>query len=178
MMKFVSTRPIKKIQRTREYTSNPTRQGLTKKKKIPLKTIWIIFISFTLIYGGFLLFRSTLLNTTYIITKVQYYVNDIKAYTNPLLYKEISAQIKKENYNVIRFQKNDLLAKLQEKYPFVKDITITFITDNAVRVNLIFQEPELIIRNQQQKYGVFRGHTFLLAPKDLLGTGTKILDLP
>jgi hypothetical protein len=102
----------------------------------------------------------------------------MKTYTNLLLYKEISTQIKKENYNVIRFQKNDLLAKLQEKYPFVKDITITFITDNAVRVNLIFQEPELIIRNQQQKYGVFRGHTFLLAPEDLLGTGTKILDLP
>lgn len=178
MIKFVTARPIKKIQRTREYTNNPTQQGLTKKKKIPLKTIWIIFISFTLLYWAFILFKSTLLNKSYVIAKIQYYVKDVKIYNDPVLYKEISAQIKQENYNVVRFQKNDLLAKLQERYPFIKDMKITFIADNVVRVKLVFQDPELIIRNQLYKFGVFRGHIFPILSGNALGQNTKILDLP
>jgi hypothetical protein len=169
MIKFVSARPIKTIQRNRISASKLPSQRPTKKRKIPLKTIWVIFISFTLIYGGFLLFKSTLLNTTYIITKIQYYVKDVKIYNDPLLYKTISAQIKQENYNVVRFQKNDLLATLQTTYPFIKDMAITFIADNVVRVKLTFQEPELIIRNQSHKFGVFRGHIFPILSGNVLG---------
>ena len=149
MIKFVTARPIKNIKRTRLSSSSSTTKGPNKKRKIPLKTIWIIFICFTLIYGGFLLFKSTLLNKNYVITKVQYYLKDVKAYNDPALYKEISADIKQENYNVVRFQKNDLLARLQTSYPFIKDMTITFIADNVVRVKLVFQNPELIIRNSE-----------------------------
>jgi hypothetical protein len=109
------------------------------------------------------------LNTTYIITKIQYYVKDVKIYNDPLLYKTISAQIKQENYNVVRFQKNDLLATLQTTYPFIKDMAITFIADNVVRVKLTFQEPELIIRNQSHKFGVFRGHIFPILSGNVLG---------
>ncbi|MEI7562208.1 MAG: hypothetical protein WCJ39_00340 [bacterium] len=178
MIKFVKARPVKKIQRTREYSATPTRPGLTKKRKIPLKTVWIIFICCTLLYGGFLLFKSTLLNKDYVITKVQYYVKDVKMYNDPALYKEISADIKQENYNVVRFQKNDLLAKLQMNYPFIKDMKITFVADNVVRVQLVFRKPELVIRNQSTKFGVFRGHVFPLLSGNALGKDVRILDLP
>jgi len=68
------------------------------------------------------------------------------------LYKAISAEIKQENYNVVRFNKNTILAQLQTTYPFLKDLVITFMDANRVKVDILFQEPQLIIRNADQKY--------------------------
>ena len=178
MIKFVKAKPIKQISRTRFPSQASSTKNNSKNKKIPLKTIWIIFISVTLMYGGFLLLKGTLFNKQYVITRVQYYVKNIQTYSDPTLYKAISAEIKSENYNVVSFQKNDILAKLQVRYPFIKDMSITFVGTNVVKVYLVFQQPELIIRNQTQKFGVFRGHVFPINSGNLLGQGVRILDLP
>lgn len=99
-------------------------------------------------------------------------------YGDPYMYKAISSQIKKENYNIARFNKNTILAWLQDTYPFLKDMTISLVGSNTAKVDLIFQEPELIIRNYNLKFGVFRGHIFSIYSGDSLGKGIKILDMP
>jgi hypothetical protein len=178
MIKFVVSRPVRKIHRPVYHGETERRFSGQKKKRIPLKTIWIMFGIFVLIYGSFLLLKNTLFAQEYTITKVQYNPSDIKQYGDPYLYKAISSQIKSENYNVARFNKNTILAGLQASYPFIKDMTITFVTTNTVKVDLIFQTPELIIRNYNFKYGVFRGHIFPIYSGDSMGTGVHILDLP
>jgi len=124
------------------------------------------------------LLKNTLFAQQYTIDNVQYYVSNMKTYGDPVMYKAISDQIKKENYNVVRFNKNEILAWLQTNYPFIKDMIITFVSTNTVRVDLIFQTPELIIRNYNLKYGVFLGHIFSISSWDALGTGVHILDMP
>ena len=178
MIKFVVSRPTRKIQRT-PYQGEPDRRFKgQKKKRIPLKTIWIIFWIFVLIYWSILLLKNTLFNQEYTITKVLYNVSDIKLYGDPTMYQTITAQIKKENYNIVRFNKNTILAWLQTTYPFIKDMLISFVTTNTVKVNLFFQTPELIIRNYDLKYWVFLGYIFPINSWDLLGTGVHILDMP
>lgn len=131
-----------------------------------------------LVYWSFLLLKNTLFAQKYTITTVQYNVSDIKTYGDPYMYKAISSQIKKENFAIARFNKNTILAWLQDKYPFIKDMIITFVSTNTVRVDLIFQIPEVLIRNYNFKYGVFRGHIFPIYSWDAMGTGVKILDMP
>jgi hypothetical protein len=114
----------------------------------------------------------------YTIDTINYDSGNIQVYDDPYLYKAISAQIKKENYNVVRLNKNTILATLQQSFPFLKDMKITFINANTVKVDLVFQEPQLIIRNAQQRYGVFRGHIFPIYSGNTMGVGVRILDLP
>ena len=144
-----------------------------------MKVIWIVFGIFVLVYGSFLLLKNTIFNTKYVITQVNYDSGNLTQYDDPYMYKAISAQIKQENYTIVRFQKNTILASLQMSYPFIKDMVIEFTTANTVKVSLIFQEPELIIRNQTLKFGVFRGHIFPIYSGDSLGKNIKtIIDLP
>ena len=151
---------------------------LSKRRRFSLKMIWIIFIVFTLIYGWFLLFKNTLFAPKYTITTVNYSTGDMQIYGDFNLYKAISAEIKQENYNVVRFNKNTILAQLQTTYPFLKDLVITFMDANRVKVDILFQEPQLIIRNADQKYWVFRWYIFPISSGDSRGGGVEILDLP
>ncbi|MFA7717480.1 MAG: hypothetical protein WC875_02095 [Candidatus Absconditabacterales bacterium] len=180
MIKFVIPRPVKKIHRSRMTidTEKKISRKVLSRRRVPLKTIWIIFIVFVLIYGGFLLLKNTLFAKQYTIDTINYDSGDIQIYDDPYLYKAVTAQIKQENYNVVRFNKNTILATLQGSFPFLKDMTITFINANTVKVDLIFQEPQLIIRNADQKYGVFRGHIFPIYSGNTMGAGVRILDLP
>ena len=178
MIKFVVSKPTHKIHRPAYQWESDRRFKGQKKRRIPLKTIWIIFGIFVLVYWSFLLLKNTLFAQKYTITTVQYYTNDIKTYGDPYMYKAISSQIKKENFTIARFNKNTILAWLQNSYPFIKDMKIIFISTNTVRVDLIFQTPELIIRNYNLKYGVFRWHIFPIDSGDSMGTGVKILDMP
>jgi hypothetical protein len=77
-------------------------------------------------------------------------------YGDPYMYKAISSQIKKENFTIARFNKNTILAGLQDSYPFIKDMVISLVSSNTAKVDLIFQMPELLIRNYNLKYGIFR----------------------
>ncbi|MCX6823324.1 MAG: hypothetical protein NTX91_05045 [candidate division SR1 bacterium] len=178
MIKFVVSRPTRKIHRPTYQGESERRFKGEKKKRIPLKTIWIIFGIFVLIYGSFLLLKNTLFDQEYTITKVFYNVSDTKTYGDPDMYKSISSQIKKENFTVARFNKNTILAGLQANYPFIKDMIITFIGVNTVKVDLVFQTPELLIKNFNLSYGVFRGHIFAIHPGDTLGTGVKDIYMP
>jgi hypothetical protein len=180
MIKFVIPRPVQKIHRSRmtiDAEKKISRKVLSRRR-VSLKTIRIIFIVFVLIYWGFLLFKNTLFAPEYRIDVVNYESGDVQIYGDPYLYKAISSQIKQENYNVVRFNKNTILAILQPDFPFLKDMTITFVNANTVKVDLDFQEPQLIVRNADRKYGVFRGHIFPIYSWDKMGAGVRILDLP
>ncbi len=178
MIKFVVSRPVRKISRSSYQWESERRFKTQKKKRVSLKAIWIIFGIFVLVYWAFLLLKNTLLAPENIITSIQYDSWDIATYGDPYMYKTITNLIQKENYNIARLNKNTILAKLQEKYPFLKDMAILHTSPNTAKVDLIFQEPSLIIRNYDLKFGVFRGHIFSIYSWDTLGKGVKILDMP
>lgn len=178
MIKFVVSRPVRKISRSSYQWESERRFKTQKKKRVSLKAIWIVFGVFVVVYGWFLLLKNTLLAPENIITVVQYDSWNIATYGDPYMYKTINNQIQKENYNIARLNKNTILAKLQTRYPFLKDMVILRTSPNTVKVDLIFQEPSLIIRNYDLTFGVFRGHIFPIYSWDTLGRWVKILDMP
>lgn len=182
MFKFVHAKPVSKIHHTKVVVGDTrvskASRMTSRKRRLSLKVLWTIFIIFTLIYGGFLLFQNTLFAQSYVITKVQYAVSSVKKYDNPALYKAIADQIKKENYHIVKLNKGSILTKLQEAYPFIQSIDIIFVQDNVVKVTLSFKEPDFILRNQDKRFGVFGSTTLPLYSGSTLGKTWLILDLP
>ena len=160
MIKFVVSRPVPKITRP-TYRGDPdTRFKNQKKRRFPIKNVWIVFGVFVLVYGSFLLLKNTLFAAEYTITTVKYNSGDVAKYGDPYLYKIISSSIKKENFNIARFSKNAILANVHVQYPFIQDLTISFVGDNVAKVDMLFQEPDMIIRNYDRKFGVIDGQLF------------------
>ena len=178
MIKFVVSRPVRKIKRSAFRGDPQTRFRNQKQKRFPLKNVRIVFGIFVLIYGSFLLLKDTLFAPEYTITIVRYNSGDVAKYGDPYLYKMISSSLKKENYNIARFSKNAILANVQAQYPFVKDLTINFIWSNAAKVDITFADVDLIIRNYNLKFGVVNGQIFPLYSGDSLGKGVEIVDMP
>jgi hypothetical protein len=106
MIKFVVSRPVKKISRAAYHGETDGRiTKATRRRPVSLKMVWIIFGIFVVVYGSFLLLKNTLFAQQYVITKVQYDTGDIQKYNDPYMYKLISAYIKKENYNIVRLNR-------------------------------------------------------------------------
>lgn len=160
MIQFVVNKPVPQMRRS-IYHGDTDRRFKGQRKR-SLKTVWIIFAIFVFIYGSFLLLKNTLFAQEYTITIVQYDSGDVKMYGDPYLYKTISSQIKQENYSIARFNKNTILAKIQSRYPFIQDMGISFVGKNKVKIDLIFNAPNFLIRNGELLFGVFRGHIFPL----------------
>lgn len=179
MIKFVVPRPIKKIQRT--YT--PIDSDKKKKKKIwghffSIKIIWIAFILFAVVYGGFLLLKNSIFDHQYVIKRVMYDSWDIARYDDPYLYKRINTRVKGENYYVANFYKSRILDDIQTKYPMVTDITIDYKSSNTIFIKLTFRPIALIIRNQENIFWLI-GETILpIYTGNKIADGIKILDLP
>ena len=160
MIKFVVSKPVRKIKRSPFRGDANTRFKNQKKKRFPIKNVWIIFGIFVLIYGSFLLLKNTLFAAEYTITTVKYNSGDVAKYGDPYLYKMISSSLKKENYNIARFSKNTILANVKAEYPFIQDLTISFVGKNVAKVDMVFQEPDMIVKNYDRKFGVIDGQIF------------------
>lgn len=154
MIKYVISKPVKKIKRT--YT--PIEKDPRKKKVwvrfFSIKIIWAIFGIFALIYGGFLLLRNTIFDTQYTIKRVVYDSGDIQRYDEPYMYRRISDWIKNENYYVVKRYKQRVLDDIQSTYPMVIDFMVTYVSTNTVAVKLTFKPIDLVIKNQTGRFAV------------------------
>ena len=128
MIQFVQSKPTKKIHHTYQTTGDSrVARAKEHKRKISLKVLRGIFIVCALVYGGFLLFKNTLLDSNYVITKVKYAASSVAIYNDPAVYKAAADYIKKENYHVVKFNQESILTKLQAQYPFITALQITFL---------------------------------------------------
>lgn len=179
MIKFVVSKPVKKIHRT--YT--PIDSDKKKKRKVwvrffSIKIIWIIFIIFALIYWWFLLLKNSIFDHQYTIKRVQYDSWDVAWYDNPYLYKRIKNWLTWENYYVARMYTSRILSDLQTRYPMITDIAIDYRSSNTVFVKLTFRPIDMIIRNQERKFALVWDTLLQLYSWNNMANGIKILDLP
>jgi len=169
MIKFVVSRLVPKIKRQAYRGTADTRFQSQKKRPFPIKNVWIVFGVFVLIYGSFLLLKNTLFASEYTITTVKYNSGDVAKYGDPYLYKMISSSIKKENYNIARLSKNAILSSVRARYPFIQDLAISLLSDNTAKVDMTFREPDMIVQNNEFKFGVIDGQLFPIYSGDSLG---------
>ncbi len=178
MIKFVVQRPVKKIQRN--YTPIDSDK---KKRKVwshffSIKIIRLFFFVFAGIYWTFFLLKSTIFNSQYTIKRVQYTLWDTSWYDDPYLYKRISNRVKWENYSIVKMYISRVLADVQSAYPMVSDITIEYMSPNTVRAKLSFIPIDMIIRNQNMRYGLIGTKILPIYSGNKIAQGIRVLDLP
>ncbi len=127
---------------------------------IPIKFVWIFFILFALVYWAFLLLKNSLFASEYRITSVDYSLSSVEQYDNPYVYKKISTLMKGENYYVISSRKSSILDEVQAEFPFVNDIFIYYKSANKIFVKLLFEQPQMIMRSDWLRFGVYDGSLF------------------
>jgi len=178
MIKYVVPKPVKKIKRT--YTPIETER---KKKKswfrfFSIQVVWIIFWVFALFYGWFLLLRNTIFDTQYTIKRVIYDSGDIKRYDEPYMYKLITNRITDENYYVVKRYIKRMINDVTSQYPMVIDVAVDYRSTNTVFVKLTFRTIDLIINNQEQKFGIVGNSFFPVYSGNAIVNGVRDIYLP
>lgn len=131
-------------------------------RKIPVLYFWIFFGVLVFFYGGFLLLKYTIFVPEYRIAKIDYALSSAKIYDDPYLYKAITSEIKGENIYLLSWNTDAIIEKIQQQYPFVEDIIIVYKAPYTVLVKVIFSSPELILHNENKKFGVYKNTLFEL----------------
>ncbi|MFA7298435.1 MAG: hypothetical protein WC010_02200 [Candidatus Absconditabacterales bacterium] len=178
MIKFVVSKPVKKIQRTYTPIDSDKKKIKVGVRFFSIKIIRIIFIIFALIYGGFFLLKSSIFNHQYVIKRVLYNSGDIAWYDDPYLYKSINTWIKGENYYVVNMYKSKVLADIKKTYPMITDINIEYVSSNTVSIKLEFRPIDMVIRNQDVRFALIGSTLLPIYSGNKLAQNIKILDLP
>ncbi|MEI7919054.1 MAG: hypothetical protein WCH65_02305 [bacterium] len=71
-----------------------------------------------------------------------------------------------------------VLADVQSAYPMVSDITIEYMSPNTVRAKLSFIPIDMIIRNQNMRYGLIGTKILPIYSGNKIAQGIRVLDLP
>lgn len=178
MIKFVVPRPVKKIHRHYTPIDSDKKKIKVWYRFFSIKVIRIIFIAFALVYWWFLLLKNTIFAHQYVIKRVLYDSWDIARYDDPYMYKLINTRIKGENYYVVKMYKTRVLDDVQSKYPIISDLGVDYRSSNTVFVKLTFRPLDMVIRNQDLRYGLI-GNTLLpIYSWNKIANGINILDLP
>lgn len=131
-------------------------------RKIPVLYFWIFFGILIFFYGGFLLLKNTIFVPEYRISKIDYALSSIETYDDPYLYKSISSLIKGENMYLLDWNTETIVQTIQQQYPFVEDVIIVYKAPSTVLVKVLFSTPELILRHEDKKFGVYENALFQL----------------
>jgi hypothetical protein len=177
MIKFVKSRPLKKINR-HSISERKTNISFFSIKKIPTKLIRITILLLLWIYAVILAFQKTAFSPEYTIKTIKYNTSDIQNFSNTWLYNQISNLLKKENFYVSRLVKNSILAEIKKQYPIVSNLEISMLWENTIYVDLDFQEPDLILRLQNKKFWVYGSTIIELSSGSKLSVWKENLFLP
>lgn len=178
MIKFVVSKPVKKIQRTYTPIDSDKKKIKVWVRFFSIKIIWIIFIIFALIYWWFLLLKNSIFNHQYTIKRVLYDSWNIAWYDDPYLYKNINMRIKGENYYVVNFYKSRILTDIKSIYPMITDMNIEYRSSNTVSVTLVFRPIDMVIRNQDVRFALIGSTLLPIYSWNKIANGIKILDMP
>lgn len=131
-----------------------------------------------MVYGSFLLLKTTIFDSQYTIKRVLYDTGDVQRYDDPYMYKYIKQRILKENYYIVKRYKNRIRKDVVSKYPMISDVKIDYRSTNTVFVKLIFDPIDLVIRNQDQLWMVVSGVVLPVFSGNAIVQGVQIVDLP
>ncbi len=137
-------------------------------RRIPSVFFWIFFLIIIGIYWIFLLLKYTIFDSEYRITKVDYTVSSIEIYDDPYVYKEISNNIKGENYYLLSWNRTKIASKIKQKYPLVSDILIKYTKPNTLLVKVLFDTPQLLVLHNSKKFWVYKDSLFEILSWNLL----------
>lgn len=145
---------------------------------VNIKSFWSVVIVFVLIYWCVFLFKRTLFSLEYTIQKIQYDSGSLQQFDDPYLYKAIGKYLKWENYHVVRWSKWFVLGGIQKAFPIVSDLSIEYISSNTVYVKLGFFDPEMVIKNQNVLFGVYKNYTYRIYSWNTIGSWQETMYLP
>jgi hypothetical protein len=138
---------------------------------------WIFFWVITFVYWIFLLLKYTIFVPEYRINKIDYAQSSVNVYDDPYLYKAISSLVKWENIYILSWNSDDIVSTIQEQYPFVQDIIITYKKSNTVLVKLLFYSPDIVLRYNEMKFAVYNEYIYQLFSGNMIGSGSIWLDV-
>lgn len=177
MIKFVKSKPLKKITR-HSISDNKPNIKFFSIKKFPAKLILITISLLLGIYAIILIFQKTAFSQEYIIKNIKYNTWDMQTFSNTWLYNQISSLLKKENYYISRLTKSSILSEVKKQYPIVSNIEISLLGDSTIYVDLEFQEPDLILKIQNKKFGLYGTTIVELSSGSKLNAWKKTVFLP
>lgn len=177
MIKFVKSKPLKKINRNTVSESSP-RTKLFSIKKFPIKLIWITVSLLICIYAVILVFKRTAFSQEYTIKTIKYSTSDMQIISNTWLYNQISSLLKKENFYISRLSKNSILTEIQKNYPSISDIVFSMVWESVIYVDLDFKEPDLILKLENKKFWLYGNTIIELSSGSKLSAWKKTLFLP
>lgn len=177
MIKFVKSKPLKKINRNSISDNKPSIKFFSMKK-FPVKLIWISISLLIFIYAIILIFKNTAFSQEYTIKTIKYNTSDMQTFSNTWLYNQISNLLKKENFYISRLTKSSVLDEVKKNYPSVSNIELSMMWDSAIYVDLDFQEPDLILKLQNKKFWLYWSTIIELSSGSKLSAWKKTLFLP
>lgn len=177
MIKFVKSKPLKKINRNSISENKPSIKFFSIKK-FPAKLVLISISLLLWIYVVILAFQKTAFSQEYTIKTIKYSTSDMQTFSNTWLYNQISSLLKKENYYISRLTKSSVLEEVKKNYPLVSNIELSMLWDSTIYVDLDFQEPDLILKIQNKKFWLYGSNVIALSSWSKLSAWKKILFLP
>ncbi|MBU0627391.1 hypothetical protein KKG31_00895 [Patescibacteria group bacterium] len=67
---------------------------------------------------------------------------------------------------------------VQEEFPIIADISMEYVPKSMLRVTVDFFELDMLIKNQDLLFGVYKDYTFQIYSGNTIGQGKSMLYLP
>jgi hypothetical protein len=150
----------------------------SKKSGFFIKILWTIFIVFILVYWWYFFLKKTIFAFEYTIKKINYNSGDLSEYSNQSLYNQIKKIILNENFYVVRWNKSNILNQIKINFPFISKLNIQYLPKNKISISLEFIKPDLIIKNQNFKFWVYKWFIFSIASWDKIWNWVITIALP
>ena len=166
---------IKKTRRLKLISLKIFSQLDPKLFKIWLLIIFLLAVILSIYY----IFKKTLRSENNIINSINYVKTSVDQYDEPYLYKKISTLLKWENYYTIKSLKQwDIIKQVKEEFPIVQDIEIKYAQNNVVTIKIFFYKPDIIIKNQDLKFGVYNWYIFQIYSWNTIWSWIQRIFLP
>lgn len=149
------------------------------RKNTSINISILVIISFVFV-GFWYSIYNKLYSVKYRIDSVGYTIESIDTYNDPLLYNMVWLWYLCRYYSDVKFLWDEELynKKIQEKYPFIKKITIVSFINNKLILDIKYHKPLLRFMYNNTTYWAYKNNLVLLGPKDSLGYGIPLILLP
>lgn len=186
---LVQQRPFVKERKVASSFSSNKIAGLSFKKKL-WKTAFYQFVfqkyllrvigSVLLVLLGLFFLKGTWYNPNYLIKDIEYTQETRAEYANTELFVLTSKYLRGKYLNAVQVSKyTELLGKIREEYPFVRDIQINYVSPQKVAVDFEYELPKLRIKLGDKLFWVRNnGLSTALKPERSLAQTGFVIDTP
>lgn len=130
-----------------------------------------------LILLGIFLLKGTWYNPNYLIQNINYSAQTRAQYENTELFVLASKYLRGQYVNSIQLgEKGQILTKIREQYPFVRDMKIEYEKPQTIKVDFSFEYPKFRVKIWDKYWGIWNAKTNeeLKSSRALAQTGVTI----